>query len=254
MVVKCVKRKPEPPDSGSRNCLYMEMTSPKSVGRMVGVLMLLHLAVALMVPFIMLERVRGSEGLLANAAASPLQVRVAVLLLFVGSALAIGIAITALRVFRQYSEPMAFWLVALATAAFTLQAVDNGAILSLLSLSQEYAQAGAAKSELFQSLGLVVNAARKWAHYTYLLIAVSWIFLLYCQFFRFRFIPRPLAALGLVGCLLQIYGVTLRGFFGYPLMTVLAMPLAPIQLAAALWLLVKGFAERQPPLSVTPKS
>ena len=232
----------------------MEMTSAKSVGRKVGVLMLLHLAAALMLPFILLERVRGAEGLLANAAASPLQVRVAVLLLFVGSALAIGIAITALRVFRQHSEPMAYWLVALAAAGFTLQAVDNGAILSILSLSQEYAEAGAAKSELFQSLGLVANATRKWAHYSYLLVAVSWIFLFYCHLFHFRLIPRVLAALGLIGCLLQIYGVTLRGFFGYPLMTVLAMPLAPIQLAAALWLMVKGFAERQPPLSVTPKS
>lgn len=226
------------------------MTSVKKVGRMVGLLLLVHFATALIVPFVMLERVRGSEGLLANAAASPLQVRAAVLLLFVGSALAVGIAIAALRVFRQASETMAFWLLALATAAFSLQAVDNGAILSLLSLSQEYAQAGAAKSELFQSLGLVANSARKWAHYTYLLVAVSWIFLLYCQFFRFRLIPRALAALGLVGCLLQIYGVTLRGIFGYPPMTVLAMPLAPIHVTAALWLLVKGFPEIAPPPSL----
>lgn len=222
------------------------MKSAKSVGRTVGVLMLLHLTVALMVPFILLERVRGTEGLLANAAASPLQVRAAVLLLFVGSALAVVIAITALRVFRQASEPMAFWLLALATAGFSLQAVDNAHILSMLSLSQEYAEAGAAKSELLQSLGLVANSARKWAHYSYLLVAVSWIFLFYALLFRFRFIPRALAALGLVGCLLQIYGVTLRGLFGYPPMTVLAMPLAPIHVAAALWLMFKGFPEIAP--------
>ncbi len=138
---------------------------------------------------------------------------------------------------------MAYWLLALATAGFALQAVDNGALLSILSLSQEYAQAGAAKSELFQSLGLVAGAARKWAHYSYLLVAVSWLFLLYCLLYRFRLVPRALAALGLVGCLLQISGVTLRGIFGYPPMTVLAMPLAPIHVAAALWLLVKGFPE-----------
>jgi hypothetical protein len=221
---------------------------------MVGLLSFLHLAIGLMLPFILLEQVRGAEGLLANAAASPHQIRITVLLLFVGSALAVAIAIAALRVFRQASETMAFWLLALATAAFTLQAVDNGAILSILSLSQKHAQAGAAKSELFQSLGLVAGSARKWAHYTYLLVAVGWIFLFYCHLFRFRLIPRPLAALGLVGCLLQIYGVALRGLFGYPPMTVLAMPLAPIQLAAALWMMVKGFAERQPPLSVISKS
>lgn len=224
------------------------MTSARSSGRIVGVLILAHFAAALMVPFIMLERVRGSAGLLANAAGSPLQVRVAVLLLFAGSALAIGVAIALLPVFGRYSSAMAHWLFALAVAAFSLQAVDNGALLSMLSLSQEYAKADAAKADLFQALGLVVGSARKWAHYSYLLAVGSWIFLLYSVLYRFRLIPRPLAALGLVGSLLQITGVTLRGLFGYPPLTVLAMPLAPIHVAAALWLMVKGFDERNRPV------
>jgi hypothetical protein len=85
---------------------------------------------------------------------------------------------------------MALWLLALAVAGFSLQAVDNAHILSMLSLSQEYAKAGVAKAELFQALAVVVGAARKRSHYTVLLVAVIWIFLLYSLLYRSRLVPR----------------------------------------------------------------
>ena len=137
----------------------------KNVGRVVGVLLLLHLAAGLMVPFMMLHSLVSPPGFLASAAAIPNQVRGAVFLLFLGSALAVGVASAAWSVFRAYSSAMALWLLALAIASFTLQAVDNAHLLSMLSLRRQYAEAGAAKRELFQSLALVVGAARKWSHY-----------------------------------------------------------------------------------------
>jgi Domain of unknown function (DUF4386) len=222
--------------------------SGKSVGRTVGVLLFLHLAAGLTLPFILLQRVIAPPGFLANAAGSPNQVRAAVLLLFVGSAIAIGIASAAWSVFRQYSSPMALWLVALAVASFSLQAVDNAHLLSMLSLSQEYAKSGAEKADLFQALAVVVGSARKWSHYSFLLAVGSWIFLLCGLLYRFRLVPRVLAALGLVGSLLQIAGVTLRGLWGFPPETRLALPLAPAYVALALWLMVKGLDERHRPL------
>jgi hypothetical protein len=54
-----------------------------------------------------------------------------------------------------------------------------------------------------------------------------------------------LAAFGLLGAVGQIAGVTLRGLWGYSAETRLAMPLAPAYMALAVWLIVKGFAERQ---------
>ena len=224
------------------------MRSGENVGRIVGMLLLAHLAAGLMVPFIMLDRVRGSGGFLAGAAASSGQLRAAVLLLFAGSAVSVGIAIAGLPVFRRYSSAMALWLLALSVAGFALQAVDNGALLSTLSLSQQYAAAGPAKTELFEALAGVVLSARKWAHYSYLLVVGIWIFLLYALLYRFRLVPRALAAFGLVGSLLQITGVTMRGLLGYSPVTVLAMPLAPAYVALAVWLMVKGFDERHRPL------
>ena len=225
------------------------MTSWKTVGRLVGVLLLLHLALGLIGPFIMLLPLVSPPGFLISAAGVANQTRMAVLLLFVGSALAIAIASSAWCVFRQYSSTMALWLLALAVASFALQAVDNAHILSMLSLSQAYAEAGATKADVFQALALVTGSARKWSHYTFLLVVGCWIFLLFSLLGRFRFVPRALAALGMIGAVLQMAGVSLRGLLGYPPETRLAMPLAPVYLLVALWLIVKGFDERQQPLS-----
>jgi uncharacterized protein DUF4386 len=174
-------------------------------------------------------------------------VRAAVLLFFVGSAMAIAVASTGWRVFRQYSSAMALWLVALAVAAFSLQAVDNAHILTMLSLSQEYVSAGAAKAELFQGLALVVGASRKWSHYASLLTVGCWILLLFTLLYRFRLVPRALAVFGMLGAVLQIAGVSVRGLLGHPPETRLAMPLAPAYILVAVWLIIRGFDLRQHP-------
>jgi hypothetical protein len=190
------------------------------VGRLVGVLLLLHLGLGLTVPFIMLHPLISQPGFLASASGVANQTRTAVLIFFVGGALAIAIASAGWRVFREYSSAMALWLFALA-----------------------------AKADVFQALALVVGSARKWSHYSFLLVVGCWILLLFSLLFRFRLVPRVLAAFGMLGALLQIAGVSLRGLLGYPPETRLAMPLAPAYLLLALWLMVKGFDERQRPLS-----
>jgi hypothetical protein len=226
------------------NTAATRLPPEKNVGRVVGVLLLLHLAAGLMVPFMMLHSLVSPPGFLASAAAIPNQVRAAVFLLFFGSALAVGVASAAWSVFRAYSSAMALWLLALAIASFTLQAVDDAHLLSMLSLSQQYAEAGAAKRELFQSLALVVGAARKWSHYSFLLVIGSWIFLLYGLLYRFRLVPRWLAVFGLLGAVGQIVGVTLRGLWGFAPETRLAIPLAPAYVALGVWLIVKGFKDQ----------
>jgi hypothetical protein len=211
----------------------------------VGVLLLLHLALGLIVPFALLDRVRGDSAFLERAAASPDLVRAAVFLLFAGSAIAIGISIAAWPVFRRSSSGASLWLLALAVAGFSLQAVDNGALLSMLSLSEEYAEAGAPGADLVQALSLAVGSTRRWTHFTSLLVAGSWILLLCSLLYRTRLVPRALAAFGVLGSVLQITGVPLRALSGLAPETRLAMPLAPAYVALAVWLMVKGFDPRQ---------
>jgi hypothetical protein len=225
----------------------MTTTTGKRVGRLVGALLLFHLAAGLTVPFILLHPLIGDQGFLSIAADYANQTRVSIFIFFIGSALPTAIASAGWRVFREYSPAMALWLFALAVASYTLQAVDNAHILSMVSLSQQYAAAGAAKAESFQALALLVGAARKWSHYSFLLTVGCWILLFFALLFRFALAPRWLAALGMIGAMMQIGGVSVRGLLGLSPSTWLAVPLAPVLVLMSLWLMVKGFEERPVP-------
>jgi hypothetical protein len=224
------------------------MDSPKRDGRFTGILLLVHLAGGLMLPYILMQPAFAAPGFLENAAAHAGRIRAAVLLLFLGGAITVAIALTALPAFRRSGERLALLLVVLSAVNLALHAVENGALLSLLSLSQEYTVAGGADASPFQRLAAVVASARRWAHFTHLLVVGSWIFTLFIVLWRSRLVPRLLAGFGMLATLLQLTGVPLRAILGLELVTAMAMPLAPAYLAAAVWLMFKGFVFPPVPL------
>jgi hypothetical protein len=227
--------------------LEVKMRSPKTTGRIIGMLLFLQLA-GLIVPFVLLlPLATGSQNYLPDAVGSAFQIKLAVFLLFANCALTIGISIAAFRVFCHYSEAMALWLLAASVIMFVLQAVDNIHVLSMLSLSQQYAQTGG-PDELFQTLAAVVGSSRRWAHFTELLLIDCWIFSFYSVLYRFVLVPRVLAAFGLITVMLHFTGIPLRGFLGYNLVTPMGVPMALSHITLALWLVAKGFDERPRPL------
>lgn len=222
------------------------MTSAKRVGRIIGMLLLVQLATGLVVPYVMLSPLTTlPAGFLETAAGMSTQVRLNVLLLFVGGAVSVGISVAAWPAVRERSYRLGLWLLALAVVNFTLQIVENGHWLSMLSVSQAYAEAGAADTGLFQSLGIVVRSAWKWAHYSHILVVVGWLFTLYCLLFRCTMVPRALAVIGMGASVLQFTGITLPAFAGYrmPFPELFGMPLGLANLVLAVWLMAKGFKE-----------
>ncbi|HUQ34452.1 MAG TPA: DUF4386 domain-containing protein [Pyrinomonadaceae bacterium] len=225
------------------------MKSTKSSGRTIGILLLLQLAAGLTVPFILLRPiVAGSPSFLIAAAENSFQIRSAVLLSFVGGALTISLGITALPVFRRYSNATALWFLVVCVVSCTLDIVHNATVLSMLSFSNKYVTGGAANPELYEAIGAAVASMRRWAHVTQLVAIGGWLFVFYSSLLRFVLIPRALAALGLIGVALQFTGVTLMMFLGYRVIAEMAMPLLPIQITVAVWLMVKGFGERRHPV------
>jgi len=221
------------------------MRSAKSVGRIIGMLLLVQLA-GLTVPFIlMLPLTRGTSEFLAIAPGISFQIKLAVFLLFANCALTIGISIAAFPVFRQYSYSMALLLVAVSAIMFSLQAVDNSHLLSMLSLSQQYAQAGG-QDQLFHTLAAALGSTRKWGHYSELLVIDAWMFVFYSLLYRFALVPRALAVFGLITVLLHFTGIPLLLFLGYGSVTLMGAWMGLSQIALALWLMVRGFEERLP--------
>jgi hypothetical protein len=210
--------------------------------RRIGALILLQMIGSGLVNFVLSAPLFGSPGFLVSAAAHPRRLGLSVVLGLALGAISLAIAITAFPIFRRYSQAMALGLVALGGVVLALAAVENMNVMSMLSLSQAYAKAGAAERESFQVLRVVVASARNWAHFVGLIFAGATHFVLYAVLYRFALVPRALAAFGLGAVLLQI-AVVAMPLFGQDVVFPLLAPMGLSQLALALWLLLKGFQD-----------
>lgn len=218
------------------------MNSEKRVGRVAGVLLLVQMASALIAPFVLMDAlVKGYPAFLETAAASGVRIRIGVVLAFIGLGLTLAVGIWLYPVLRPYSKRAALWFLAVCVISAALDAVHNGSVLSMLAVGEKFAASGEADSALYQSWAAAAASMRRSAHVVQLFAIGAWMATFYISLWRFRLIPRPLATLGLIGVASQFTGVTAMMFLGYPPLGYLAMPLAPIHAATAIWLIVKGF-------------
>lgn len=221
------------------------MTTARNAGRIAGALIIVQMIGGFLTQFVLLGPATAPPGFLVNAAPHALRVGVCVLLGIVTGAFAAAIAITVFPLFRKYSERMALGLLALAIAALSLAVVENGTVMSMLTLSKAYAASGGADPAAFEGLRGVVASSRNWAHFTHLIVGGSTFFVFYATTFRFALIPRTLAAFGMLAVALQIATVSMP-FFGIRVFFQLLVPVGLAHLALAAWLLTKGFADPLP--------
>ena len=223
------------------------MKSPRTTGRTVGILLLAQLVAGLMAPYMMLRPLGDLFTYNANEPAKSFQVRLSVILLFLGAAIVMAISFTAWPALREHARVVALWVLALAIVNFSLQCLENAAWMSMFNFSQDYARAGAADLATYHIVGASVRSYWKWVHYTHLLFMVIWMFVLFLAFWRSALIPRVLAGLGMLATLMQITGITLPQFIPYPTppMNVMGLPLAFAYVAIAGWLIVKGFGDQK---------
>jgi hypothetical protein len=217
--------------------------------RGIGLLLLIQLVTGLILPYVLLLPVSTPAGaFLDNAAGMADTVRLCVLMLFVGGAASLAIAIGVWPAIRERQHRLGLWLIALAAINFTLQLIENTHWLSLLSISEAFASAGGAHSDIFDGLALGAYSSFRWAHYTHILIVVAWLFTLFLLLFREAIVPRPIAAFGMGAALLHFIGVTLPAFGGYrmPLPDLFGAPLGLAIIVASLWLMAKGSASSGP--------
>lgn len=226
------------------------MQSATSVGRTIGVLMLAQGAATPVINFVLLGPVTRPPGFLVNAAGHAMQLRAAALLSLLMGAITLAVALIALPVFRRHGERLALWLVALATVGCALHAAEGVGMLTMLSLSQQHAQAAAtsvaADAASSAALAAVVRALRNGAHYLALLVDGAGIASLYALLHRAALVPRALSASGMAAALLQMVAVALP-VLGFRMIFPLLAPLGLCHLLLVLWLLVRGLAERRAP-------
>ena len=219
------------------------MDKLRPAGRVIGLLLVVHLAIGLILPYVLLLPVSTPAGaFLKQAAGMATTVRLSVLMLLIGSAASLGIATVGWPIFRQRQPRLALWLLALAAITIALQLIENAHWLTLLSISQAYAASGAGEALQFEVLGLAAHAAFRWAHYSHILVAVGWLLALYSLLYRGAYVPRALALAGAIGAMLHVVGIILPAFGGYrmPYQDLFGVPLAFATVATGSWLMAKG--------------
>jgi hypothetical protein len=210
-----------------------------SLGRLVGVMLLVHL-VGQFFGFYLLTPGVGADYLSVAPAMGP-TIRIAVIVLLANSILTLAIAGIVFPVLRMYGPQTATLLVVIGAVWMVMQFIDNAYILSMLSMSNHFIEIPNSNTDFYQALATQVRTTRGFVHSTQLLVIDTWLGILYTALFAFRLVPATVGGIGMSGVALHLIGLPLAVFLGYQSVPVLAFGLPISYLVVGGWLVVKGF-------------
>jgi hypothetical protein len=153
----------------------------------------------------------------------------------------------------EYSRPFALVLLAVCLLSCAVDLVHNATVLSMLGAAEHYSSFPA-DTAITQAWGIAAASLRRSVHIMQLVAVCAWIFTFYISLLKHALVPRPIAVLGILGITGQFIGVTLMMFLGNSPITYLAMPLAPIHLLTAGWIIAKGFRPLQEGSELSPST
>jgi hypothetical protein len=177
------------------------------------------------------------------------QVTSGVLIGFLLGLAVVGIGVLLFPILKKHSEPLALGYVGIRTAEFPILLVWLISPLLLITLSQEYVEAGGPVASSFQALGAVLLALRHWTwRLVYLINGVATL-MLATLLYRSKLVPRSISILGLIGGAVLLAGtaVAMLGLIdvdqGAGMLAVL--PGGLFELVLPIWLFVRGFSSPQ---------
>ncbi len=222
------------------------MNSNKKIARITGVLFIIATAASLLGSGLT-GSIVGAPDYLVQIAANKNLIVLGAILTFVAAAGSAGIAISLYPVLRKHNEGLALGSVGFRLVEGVFYIVSALGLLSLLSLSQEYAGAGPQAVPTFQVLGTLILEVRVWAGFVLGVIAFCLgAAMYYYVMYRSRLIPRWLSVWGLVAlalvlsmALLIAFGERISGPSG--MQVLLFLPILMQEMVLAVWLIVKGF-------------
>ena len=223
------------------------MSANRKIAITVGVLYLAVNIIAGPLGLLFTEPSLNAPDYLVKLSANKNQVLVGVLFLLVMAVADAGIGIMVYPVLKKRNASAAIGYFGARLVESVIFILDALSLLLLLTLSQEFVQAGAPDASYFQTAGLVLRSVRDWAGHVILDVAVFPIATLvfYYILYQSKLIPRWVSGWGLVGAVLY-WAASLLVMFALitPLSTihvVLQAPLGLQEVALAVWLIVKGF-------------
>ncbi len=178
---------------------------------------------------------------LNNAYANENQIIIGVILFLIMAVAVASIAIAIYPILKKQNEILALGYVGARIGEGIFFSVNVVTILTLLTLSKEFVQAGAPDASYYQTLGTLLLAAGDWAYLLgfglfFTLSALVLNFVLY----KSKLVPRWLSVWGFVGGAL-IFVYYLIQPLSISLVEILFLPIAVQEMVFAVWLIFKGF-------------
>lgn len=170
---------------------------------------------------------------------------IALLLVLISAFASASIAIWLYPILKKHHEALALGSVGFRLMEGMLYIIGVVALLSLLTLSQEYVKAGASNASLYQISGTLLQTVKTWAGQLGVLAFTVGGMMYYYIFYQSKLVPRWLSGWGFLGVALT-FTSALLAIFG------LLIPLSPVfivfnliilvqEMVLAVWLIVKGF-------------
>ena len=220
--------------------------NPRKSARIVGVLFIVASAAPISTIFFLgfLGGAVSGEPIpdfLVTVSANEMQVIIGMLIELIWALAVVGIPVVLFPIMKKHDEALALGFFSLRFIEGICTVIHSILLLSLLTLSQEFVNAGVPDASYYLTVGTLLLAARDWAFMigSGLVWSLSALFLNYILY-RSKLVPRWLSGWGLIGGLLS-FSVYLLQFFGVKTTDYLFAPIAFQEMVFAVWLIVKGF-------------
>lgn len=220
------------------------MDTNKKTARIVGALMLIATATYMLGSGLLGSLLTVPE-FLTHIYPNRAQVVLGVLLEYIDAVAVVGIGVAMFPILKRHNEAIAISYVGTRIIECVLLFVAGISVLSLISLSQEYSQAGALDAAYFQTLG-TLSVAQSNLAFQIAMLALGLGSIPFCiLLYQSKLIPRALSVLGLIGYAALMLG-TIAGLFGLINVTqgvglLTVVPGGLFELIFPIWLFVKGF-------------
>ncbi len=214
------------------------MNANKKTARFVGVLFIIATVAGIL--SVVCTGLLNTPDYLVNVAANGNQIILGALLVLIMGAAIAPIPVMLFPILKKHNEALALGYVVIRVLEVVTFIAIVISLLLLLTLSQEYIQAGAPNASYNQTLGSLLLAAVDWINLiTIIVFSLSALILNYI-FYRSKLIPRWLSGWGLIGATLHLAG-GLIGMFSFNQADLLAAPIGLQEMVYAVWLIVRGF-------------
>lgn len=194
---------------------------------------------------ILLWPVLDAQDYLVEFSAKENEVRLGALFTLIMAVAVAGIAINIYPILRKCNESLALWCVGARITESVIFIGSAFSIVMLLTLSQDFVEAGSPSASYYQTLGDSYLAAGDWLGVLADIVAFGlYTLFFYYLLYRSRLVPRFLSVWGFVGgtlCIVAGLSVMFGANSSSMAVITLYLPIAVNEMVLAGWLIVKGF-------------